>query len=60
MDMEQRKVNWRNRIHDTGQGFFTTKEISLLVSICQDAFNEGHKEGQKDNRGFGIAQQGEL
>ena len=49
MDMEQRKVNWANRINDTG-ALLTTVDIRRLVSICQDAFNEGHKAGQKDER----------
>lgn len=53
MDMEQRKVNWANRIFGATEGALNTQEIRRVVSICQDAFNEGHKAGlnQASERG---------
>lgn len=46
MDMETRKTIWANRIADQIGKRPMTKAISMIVSICQDAFNEGHKAGE--------------
>lgn len=47
MDMEQRKTSWRNRVHHAADGTLSPRQISRIVSICQDAFNAGHAEGWK-------------
>jgi hypothetical protein len=47
MNMEARKSGWNNRIHDIVGGALTIGQIRLIASICQDAFNEGHKAGVK-------------
>ena len=47
MDMEQRKVAWANRINLINP-HINIIDVRRLVSICQDAFNEGHKAGQKE------------
>jgi hypothetical protein len=44
MDMEQRKANWRNRIHAI-YPVMDMAAVRAIASICQDAFNEGHKAG---------------
>lgn len=48
MDMEQRKTNWRNRIYIITTNQLTSSQVSLIASICQDAFNEGHKAGYQE------------
>lgn len=45
MDMETRKAAWARRIYVVSDAQIDTRQISLIVSICQDAFNEGHKAG---------------
>ena len=57
MDMEQRKVNWRNRIWEIANKSpspMTAGQVRLIVSICQDAFNEGHTAGAKTATDFFI------
>lgn len=44
MTIEKLKVKWANQIHQV-TGPFTPEDIRRLVSICQDAFNEGREAG---------------
>lgn len=46
MDMEHRKANWLGRVFTAADGKLTMAEVRRIVSICQDAFNEGHKAGE--------------
>lgn len=57
MDMEQRKVNWANRIFVICKGHLNIAEQRLIVSICQDAFNDGYEAGYNQGREAGNDEQ---
>lgn len=64
MNMELRKQQWTNRVFKIAKGHLNLSEISLIVSICQDAFNDGHKAGEAaatdrlcPDVGFGLTEE---
>lgn len=52
MDMETRKSNWSLRVHAIVQDKLSPGKIRAIVSICQDAFNEGHRAGYAEAKGL--------
>lgn len=60
MNMEERKAGWLARVYTIMEEQVPKRsgiaKARLIASICQDAFNEGHKAGEEVGRRIGYTE----